>query len=58
MEKENLKLRDLHENETLNIKELMEIHGGIDEDNDCTILGCITNRNSDSCLIAKCYLSS
>lgn len=41
MEKKNLKLKDFHEDEDLKLKELMEIHGGEDLDEDCYALDCL-----------------
>lgn len=58
-----MKLIDLFEsnNETLDLKELMEVHGGADLDSDleeeCITLQCIVSSNFQ-CIIAKCIISS
>lgn len=50
MEKKNLKLKDLHADEDLKLKELMQIHGGEDEDDDCYFFECVA--------FAKCLIFS
>lgn len=57
MEKKNLKLRDLNEDQDLELKELMEVHGGEDEDEDCYVFECAI-RASITCQFQTCWTST
>lgn len=55
MEKKILKLRDLNDDESLKLRELMETHGGEDEDEDCYFSQCFISTNTCTSNVQDCY---
>lgn len=55
--KKKFKLSDLYKEEDLKLKELMETHGGLDEDEDCYCEWCVASSLFCVSSTMECWFS-